>query len=71
MKKLVDIPKAAEMLGGVSHWTIRGWINAGRLQPTKVGRRVMLSEDELERFLESCQPSSTAHPSALVETGTL
>ena len=46
MEKLYDIPTAAQMLGGVSHWTVRAWLREGRLTPTRVGGRVMLSERE-------------------------
>lgn len=55
MEKLYDIPTAAQMLGGVSHWTVRAWLREGRLTPTRVGGRVMLSERELDRFLREEQ----------------
>ena len=51
MEKLHSIPSAAGILGGVSHWTVRAWLQQGRLTPTRVGGRIMISERELERFL--------------------
>ena len=60
MEKLNSIPRSAEILGGISHWTVRAWIGAGKLHPTRVGGRVMLAESELERFLadEQARPRS-------------
>jgi len=55
MEKLIDIPTAARMLGGLSHWTIRAWLAQGKLRATHVGGRTMLSEAELERFLRDEQ----------------
>jgi excisionase family DNA binding protein len=53
--KLMDIPSAAEFLGGLSVWTIRAWLSQGRLRKTKVGRRTMVSLQELERFIAEQQ----------------
>lgn len=52
LETLYSIPEAAEKLGGISTWTITAWLSQGRLRRTKVGRRTMISEPELERFLE-------------------
>jgi excisionase family DNA binding protein len=49
--KLHDIPSAAEYLGGVSVWSVRAWLSQGRLTKTKVGRRTMIRQSELERFI--------------------
>jgi excisionase family DNA binding protein len=53
LERLFSIEEAAKWLGGVSPWTIRSWIATGRLQKTKVGRRTMISEGELEEFVRS------------------
>lgn len=54
VEKLFDVTAAAEKLGGVSPWTIRSWLSQGRLKRTKVGRRTMITEEELERFVKHC-----------------
>ncbi len=48
--KLVDVKTAAERLG-VSSFTVRAWIRQRRLAHAKLGRRVLISEDALERFV--------------------
>lgn len=52
MERLLSIDAAALQLGGISPWTVRAWISQGRLRRTKVGRRTMLRESELERFIQ-------------------
>ena len=49
--KLYDVAGAAEKLGGISISTVRAWLTRGRLARTKIGRRTMVSERELERFI--------------------
>jgi excisionase family DNA binding protein len=51
MENLYDISSAAQKLGGISEWTIRSWLTKGLLRRTKVGRRTMISEAEIERFV--------------------
>jgi excisionase family DNA binding protein len=52
MEKLYSISAAAEeVLGGVSPWTVRQWLSQGRLRRTKLGRRTMIAQSELERFV--------------------
>ncbi|HEY5055874.1 MAG TPA: helix-turn-helix domain-containing protein [Acidobacteriaceae bacterium] len=60
MDKLYSIKDAANRLGGVSKWTIQSWLSSGRLKRTKVGRRTMIAELDLQLFVESCGPGSTA-----------
>jgi excisionase family DNA binding protein len=50
MKPLKSIQEAAGLLG-ISPWTVRSYIRAGKLRPVKLGRRVLLEETELERFV--------------------
>ena len=50
MDVLFNIKEAASKLK-VSPLTLRGWIYKGRLTPVKLGRRVLLTERELERFI--------------------
>ena len=61
LERLFSIEEAAKRLGEISPWTVRSWISAGRLRKTKVGRRTMVAESELERFvLSSNAPTATA-----------
>ena len=53
MDKLYSIEGAAQRLGGISKWTVEGWLSAGKLKRTKIGRRTMISESELLRFIEA------------------
>jgi excisionase family DNA binding protein len=52
MEKLLSVDQAAELLGGISKWTIHAWLSQGRLQRTKVGGRTMIRESELAKVIE-------------------
>jgi excisionase family DNA binding protein len=59
MRALKNIDEAAGLLG-ISPWTVRAWIRIGKLRPVRLGRRVLLSESELERLVaESQEPVNT------------
>ena len=58
MDKLYSVKAAAERLGGVSEWAIRKWLEQRRLARTRVGRRVMISEASIQRFLLECAKRS-------------
>jgi excisionase family DNA binding protein len=51
MKALKSVEQAAGLLG-ISPWTVRGYIREGKLRPVRLGRRVLMEETELERFVE-------------------
>lgn len=50
-KLLLPLSSVAEMLA-VSPHTIRKWVKQGRLQPTRVCRRLLFQTVEIERFIE-------------------
>jgi excisionase family DNA binding protein len=52
METLFSVEEAARRLGGISPWTIRYWLSSGRLIRTKIGRRTMISESDLMRFIQ-------------------
>jgi excisionase family DNA binding protein len=54
MKALRSVEEAAGLLG-ISQWTVRSYIRDGKLRPVRIGRRVLLAEDELERFVSAGQ----------------
>jgi len=51
MEKLLSVEAAAQALGGISPWTVRAWLSQRKLLKVKIGRRTMIAESELERFL--------------------
>jgi excisionase family DNA binding protein len=62
MKALKTIPEAAELLR-ISHWTVRKAIRNGKLIPIRLGRRVCLEEEELERFIaDGKKPKDPGQP---------
>jgi excisionase family DNA binding protein len=52
--RLLNVEAAAEMLS-ISKWTVRAYIRSGKLRPVRLGRRVLLAEVELERFIAENQ----------------
>jgi len=50
MRPLLSIEAAAHLLA-ISPWTVRAYCKQRKLQPVKVGRRVLLEESELKRFV--------------------
>jgi len=60
MQPLKSVKEAAGLLG-ISPWTVRSYIRDGRLRPVRLGRRVLLSEDELERLVRAGQGTDAAN----------
>jgi len=60
--KLYSVGDAAVLLGGISKWTVHAWLAKGKLRRTKVGSRTMISERDLQAFIESCNPEASAMP---------
>ncbi len=54
---LYPLNEAARLLGGISHWTLRKHLAAGRVRAVRIGRRVFLDADELERIRRDGLPS--------------
>ena len=50
MNALKNINEAGEFLG-LSSWTIRRWIQQGKILPVRLGSRVLIEESELERVI--------------------
>lgn len=46
-----DIPELVKSMG-VTKWTIRRWIKAGKLKAHKVGRKYFVSSEGLRELLE-------------------
>jgi excisionase family DNA binding protein len=59
MKALKSVEQAAELLG-ISPWTVRSYLKQGRLPAVRIGRRVLLQEEDLQQFVTAskAQPIS-------------
>ena len=57
MNRLYNIDAIAERLS-LSPWTVRALIRVGKLCPTRVGRRVLVDDNELARFMAACKKES-------------
>jgi excisionase family DNA binding protein len=51
MERYFSVRESAQRLGGLSPWTIRKYLSQKRLERTKIGRRTMISESALEKFV--------------------
>jgi len=52
MRSLMNVGDAARVLN-ISAWTVRRYITKGKLTVVRIGRRVLLEQEELERFIEA------------------
>lgn len=51
--RLVNLETAAEWLGGLSVWTLRKWIQEGKIRDTcLIGSRRMIPISEVERLIQ-------------------
>ena len=55
---LIPIPETAERLGHVAELTVRRLIKAGKLRAVHVGRRIMVREQDLEKYLDQNEVQS-------------
>jgi excisionase family DNA binding protein len=60
MPLLVNIPMAAETLGGISATTVRRLIAAGELPVVRVGRRIMIEEKAIVAWIERVKGHESA-----------
>ena len=68
MKQLHNVNSAARLLS-ISPWTVRSYIHNGKLKPVRIGRRVLLSEDELERLIVQCKETEGKYQAEVVRNG--
>ena len=50
MESLKSVEQAAE-LWGVSPWTVRAYIRQGKINPVRIGRRVLIEPCEIARIV--------------------
>jgi len=69
MEPLFSVEEAAKLLGGISPWTVRFWLSSGKLKRTKIGRRTMIAESELRKFIRDGNKSSARRSRPVSDTG--
>ena len=67
MQPLKSVEEAAGLLG-ISKWTVRSYIRDGKLKAVRIGRRVLLCEDELERLITRGKEKETNPQPELIES---
>jgi hypothetical protein len=55
--------EAAAALGGISHWTLRKHAGAGWIKVVRLGRRVFVDAEEMERIRREGLPSLSGETS--------
>ncbi len=66
MRALKSVEEAAVLLA-ISPWTVRGYVREGKLKAVRLGRRVLLEEAELERFVAEAKDQVGAEVHRLLE----
>lgn len=51
---LKNVNEVAAYLG-ISPWTVRKLVRVGKLKAVRIGRRVLLEEEEINRFISACK----------------
>ena len=55
-KRLYDLVESTRQLGDLSIWTLRKHISAGNVKVVRLGRRVFLTAQEIERICSEGLP---------------
>jgi hypothetical protein len=59
-KRLVSIPEARQVLGGIGHTTIYELINRGEIVKVNIGRRGFITADSLDAYVDRITAASAA-----------
>jgi hypothetical protein len=60
-QKLFDIPVSCQRLGNWSPWTMRKHIAAGNVPVIRIGKRIFLSEETIDRIAREGLPPLRAN----------
>jgi predicted DNA-binding transcriptional regulator AlpA len=60
VKRLVSIPEARAVLGGIGHTTIYDLINRGELVKVNIGRRGLITSESLAAYVDRLSAAATA-----------
>lgn len=73
VREFVSVDEAQEMTG-ISHWTWRKWASSRRISSSKLGRRLLIPVDEIQRLADegarSRKVSEGAGATQVVSTST-
>jgi excisionase family DNA binding protein len=58
---LFSVERAAQVLG-ISPWTVRRYIASNRISAVRIGRRVLLEQQELQRIIEDGRAQADMPP---------
>ncbi len=67
---LLDIPAAARHLGGIGENTLRRWIKEGRVPAVRLGRRILIRQESLEKLIQTAERQPLARRRAEPATAT-
>jgi hypothetical protein len=59
IKRLVPIPEARHMLGGIGSTTVYELINRGEIVKVNIGRRGFITSESLEAYLHRLSDAAT------------
>lgn len=62
MDTLISIDRTAETLS-VSPWTVRAWIQQGKLGSVKLGSRRLVPQSEIERLINNARTQAMTETS--------
>jgi len=63
MEPLLSVADAARVLS-ISPYTVRFYLRAGKLHPVRIGRRVLLEQSELQRFVDDARSQTSTQQSS-------
>ncbi len=68
--QLFSVEEAGRVLGRISPWTLRKHIAVGNVKVTRIGRRVLLDAEEVERIRREGLPSLARSRAEQIEAAT-
>jgi excisionase family DNA binding protein len=68
-KGALKIKDAAEYLGGISQITVRRLIKRGLIRPNRALRHILVSVEELDRFINLGESRKLTKPLKVIEQG--
>jgi predicted DNA-binding transcriptional regulator AlpA len=52
VRRLVSIPEARQLLGGIGHTTVYELVNRGEIVKVNIGRRGFITSESLEAYMD-------------------
>lgn len=68
--RLFSVEEAGRVLGGISSWSLRKHIAVGNVKVTRIGRRVLITAEEIERIAREGLPSLARGRAEKIEAAT-